>query len=245
MPLAVQITPNQSAALKALREFLTDVLPVGVQVVTAQSNMVPEPPGTFVMMTPIRFERLETNVSESRDVVFEGQIADLVLTVTTVAHGEIVPGASISGPGVVQPTHVGQQSSGPPGGAGTYAVDTNQAVGPVSMAAGLTSITLNSMQTVQLDFHSDGLDASDMAQTFSTLFRDGTATEFFSAIEIPVAPLYCDDPAQRPFVNDQKQYEWRWVVEAKLQINQTIKVPQQYADAVAIDLVSVDVAYPP
>jgi hypothetical protein len=48
-------------------------------------------------------------------------------------------------------------------------------------------------------------------------------------------PLYADDPRYMPFVNENQQYEWRWVLEACFQVNQTVVVPKQYADAVDVD----------
>ena len=46
-------------------------------------------------------------------------------------------------------------------------------------------------------------------------------------------------------INDQQQYEWRWVVEAMLQANQVVSVPQQFADQVTVEIISVDASYPP
>jgi hypothetical protein len=48
-----------------------------------------------------------------------------------------------------------------------------------------------------------------------------------------------------PFTNAENQSEWRWVLDAELQVNQVISVPQQYADAVTPTLISVDAVYPP
>jgi hypothetical protein len=60
-----------------------------------------------------------------------------------------------------------------------------------------------------------------------------------------VAPLHADDPRQMPFINDQSQYEWRWIIEACLQANQVVISPQQFADALEIGLIEVDSHYPP
>jgi hypothetical protein len=86
-----------------------------------------------------------------------------------------------------------------------------------------------------------------MAQTVSTLMRDAFAVEQFAAQEpnYGVVPLLADDPRQRPFINAEQQVEWRWSVEAMLQANQVLSVPQQFADSASVDLVSVDAAYPP
>lgn len=52
-----------------------------------------------------------------------GAIAGNVLTVTAVASGTIVPGASISGTGIASGTRIVSQLSGTTGGVGTYAVN--------------------------------------------------------------------------------------------------------------------------
>jgi hypothetical protein len=49
---------------------------------------------------------------------------------------------------------------------------------------------------------------------------------------------------QRPFINDQQQYEWRWGLDACLQVNQTVLIPQDYADKVHIGLIPADIFYP-
>ena len=57
--------PTQSNILSALRSFLLEVLPDGVDVVSGQPNRVPEPVGAeFVVMSPPNFKRLRTNDGE-------------------------------------------------------------------------------------------------------------------------------------------------------------------------------------
>jgi hypothetical protein len=58
-----------------------------------------------------------------------------------------------------------------------------------------------------------------------------------------VAPLLADDPRQMPFVNDQQQTEFRWVLDVQLQVNQIVAVPQQFADAATVNVVNVEEAY--
>ena len=82
--------------------------------------------------------------------------------------------------------------------------------------------------TVQLDFHSAGTQASDYAETVSMLLRDEYGVDFFAALAPPlngVFPLHADDPRHMPFVNDSQQMEWRWILEAHLQVYQVIVVP--------------------
>ena len=195
-------------------------------------------------MTPIRFERLSTNVDSYVDCKFTGSITSTLLNVGAVAPGypnAIGPGSVIFGAGVAPGTTVTAFGTGT-GGAGTYVVDTPQTVASEALATGAQTLSQSVKVTVQLDFHSaNDTDAGDMAQTVSTMLRDEFGVQQCAG-QTPsygVVPLHADDPAQRPFVNDQQQWEWRWVTECELQAVQTITVPQQYADAVKLGLVEV------
>jgi hypothetical protein len=90
-------------------------------------------------------------------------------------------------------------------------------------------------------------DAGDMAVTVSTLLRDEYGANQFAnqSPHYDVTPLYADDARQLPFINDQQQYEWRWVVEALLQANVVVSVPMQFADVVGIEVISVEAEYAP
>lgn len=107
---------------------------------------------------------------------------------------------------------------------------------------GAATTTQETEVVVQLDVHGANMrDAGDMAQTISTMMRDPYATTFFSALSSSVSPLHADDPRQVAFVNAEKQYETRYVVEATLQANQAISgLPQQFADAASAQLIEVD-----
>lgn len=244
--MIVPLSPTESDTLTALRSFLLAVLPSGVPVVKAQANRVPEPqPGDFVVMTPTTRLRIETNIDNYVDCAFTGSIAGNVLTVTQVAFGALAVGSPVYGTGVVTGLQV-QALAGGTGGVGTYTLTAVASAALQPMAAGV----LNALQpidlTVQLDVH--GPNAADNAQIITTLMRDDYACEFFAALETPqnsVAPLYADDPKQIPFINDQQQYEWRWVVEARLQVNQVVTVGQQFAEKADVGLIDVDAVYPP
>lgn len=57
------VSPTDDDVFNALRSFLLDVLPTGVEVVLAQDNRVPEPISqNYVTMTPLRIPRLSTNL---------------------------------------------------------------------------------------------------------------------------------------------------------------------------------------
>lgn len=241
-------SPTESNVRAALRSFLLDVLPSGTEVIVAQQNRVPEPRvGSFVLMTPLRLERLETNIDSSADVRFTGSISGTTLTVTEMDFGTILVGATVFGVGVTANTKIMALGTGT-GGTGTYTVSPSQTVASETLSAGSKIIEQHEIFVMQLDFHSDALgDSADMATVVAMTMRDEYAADQF-ANQVPyygVVPLYADDPAQRVFVNDSSQYESRWVVDAMLQANPIIVVPQQYADAVDVDVVSVEAEFPP
>ena len=244
-------TPTQSNVLTQLGNFLTEVLPIGTVVRVGQQNRVAEPKvGNFVIMTPIRIERLETNVDGYGDAVFTGSVAGTTLTITAVdarfPNARLGVGSVVSGANVAAGTTVLAILTGA-GQVGTYTVDRASTAASTTISAGAKQVMQPARVTVQLDFHSADQSAFDMAAVVSTLMRDEFAVQQF-ANQSPgygVVPLYADDPAQRPFFNDQQQYEWRWVLEALLQANVVVGVPQEFADSVDLNVVSVDATYPP
>jgi len=241
--VAITLAPNQSDILKALRTFLLGILPSTVEVILAQVNRVPQPKvKDFVVMTPIRRERLETNVDSNADVSVVGSIAGNILTVDSVAFGDIEAGAVLFGSGVTLGTKVTSVVSGT-GGVGTYKVSPSQTIPSQKIAAGSTNAMQPTFVVVQLDVH--GPSGADNVQKITTLFRDDYAVQQFATYDVDVAPLYTDEPKQLPFLNAEQQYEDRWVVEAYLQANEVVTFPQQYADAAAVEIINVDAAYPP
>lgn len=243
------LQPSQSDLTTAVRAFLLAELPAGTEVILAQGNRVPEPSSsTFVVMTPTRFARLDTNLDESLDLKMTGSIAGTTLTVTAVdakSPGAVVVGSNVYGVGVAAGTKVTALGTGT-GGTGTYTISPPQTLSSQTLSAGRKAMTQAAQATVQLDFHSeDTTVASNMAQTISTILRDEYGVSAFAAQPSDVVPLFADDPKQLPFINDQQQYEWRWVIEAKFQVNQKTTVPQEYADAVNVGLIEVDGKYPP
>src|SRR5947208_546426 len=83
------------------------------------------------------------------------------------------------------------------------------------------------------------------AQVISTAFRDSYAVDFFATVGDAAVPLYAGDPRQMAFIDENQQYEDRWVIDAHLQTNPVVRVPQQFAGAVEVGLVEVDAAFPP
>ena len=222
-------------------------LATGVDVIAGQPNRAAEPANPwFVVMTPIRFVRLATNVDNFQDVKFTGSISANLLTVAEVQTGEILVGASIFGENVAIGTQVIDLQSGS-GGIGTYLISNSQTIINETMNAGWKTLTQDAGITVQIDCHSSDTTSGDFSQTISTALRDEFGVDFFAGLSGSlngVVPLYADDPAQRPFVNAESQYEWRWGLDCHLEVHQTIQVPQTFADSVDPTFVSVEAAYP-
>lgn len=244
-------SPTTTNALRQLGTFLRGVLPAGVEIVVGQVNRVAAPRvGSYVVMTPFRVERLRTNVDDSADCKFTGSIAGAVMTVASVDPDLDAPirvGSVVFGTGVAAGTVVTALGTGT-GGAGTYQVGPAQNVSSRTMSAGRENIEQGAQVVVQMDFHaSDPALEGDMALTASTLLRDAYAVRAF-AEQVPnygVVPLHADDARQTPFLNENQQVEWRWIVEARLQANVAVSVPQQYADDATVEVISVDATYPP
>lgn len=235
-------SPTQSNIQAALVSFLGVALP-GVTVVSGQNNRTAEPGVTnFVVMTPIAFDRIATNFDTPGDVRFTALIAGTTMTVTNVFFGTLAVGATVFGTGVAPGTTITAFGTAV-GGVGTYIVSLSQNVVTTTMSAGNQQLMQEAIATIQLDFHSADTTGGDMAETFTTTFRDEFAVDFFAGLAAPLntlVPLYTEEPKQIPFINDQQQYEWRWIVEAKLQANQIVPVPQQFADVTSVQIVSVD-----
>ena len=70
---------TEAQAMTALRTFLLGALPAGTEVIRGEVNRVPEPIGpNFIVMWPLRQERLETNETAYYDNVLTGSIAATV-----------------------------------------------------------------------------------------------------------------------------------------------------------------------
>lgn len=237
------VTPTQDDVQIALRDFLIAVLPEGVDIFIGVQNRVPETrDGRFVIMVPLRMTRLRTNVDSSSDTRFVGSALDDVMTVTEVDFGAINIGATIFGVGVLFQTVVLSQPGGAPGGVGSYLISKPQSFASQVLAAGQKSIEVGTEVVVQLDFHSANNTASDLAQTVAAAFRDPYGVDLLKGTG--VVPLYADDPRYVPFINENQQYEWRWVLETHMQINPIVTLPQQYADDVEVPLNSVEASFP-
>jgi hypothetical protein len=221
----------------------------GVTILSGQQNRTAEPNNPyFAVFTPISFDRLATNLDSSADCKLVGSIAGNVLTADLVDTGSISSGATLFGIGVAYGTTVIQQLTGEPGEAGTYQVSPSQTVSQQTISAGGKIMTQEAEVTVQIDFHSPDTLAGDFAQTVSTALRDEYGVDFFANLPAPlnvVSPFYADNPAQRPFVDAEDQYEWRWSLDAKFQVDQAVSIPLEYADAATVIVKDVSALYPP
>lgn len=238
------ISPTELDCFKVLRTFLLSVLPLGADVIRGQVNRVPEPlDANFIVVWGLRRPRLATNIDSEADVRLTGSISGTTLTVSDVSIGTITVPSVLFGPDVAAGTTIAAQLSGPSGGAGTYTVSPSQTVPSETLSAGGKDMTQEAEFVFQLDSH--GPNSADNATIISTALRDDYAVEVFASLNPNISPLYADDPKQMPFINDQQQYEDRWIVEAHLQVNTTFRVPQEFADTAEVDVINVEATYPP
>lgn len=137
-------------------------------------------------------------------------------------------------------TLVLQQLSGTSGGIGTYAVSDSQTVASETMYGGLRLDLVHTDMTVQLDVH--GPNSGDNTKLIEGLFFSEVASDQFDGTGIDVHPLYCEDARQVPFINDQQQIEWRYSMDAHIQINPSISSWQQFADQIEVNLHIADLS---
>lgn len=168
-----------------------------------------------------------------------------LMTVSAVDFGIIDAGANVYGVGLVTPTTIMAIGNGT-GATGTYIVTPSQTFASGTLSAGGKTIRQNSTFTFQIDFHSQAPTvASDMAETISATLRDAYAVDFMHGLSAgAITPLFADDPRFAPFQNENQQFEYRWILEANLQVNQTTRVPAQFADVASVITISVDTGPP-
>jgi len=245
--MILSVVPTQEDIFTAVVGFLSAVLPPGTPIRQGQANRVPEPhAGDFVVMWPILTPRIGTNVDQVFDAVFTGSIALTTLTITDVNPNWNTPlavGHTIFGIGIAANTVIQSQLSGTPGGIGTYRVSISQTFASGVIAAGIQTLMECVEVVMQWDVH--GPNAWDNTTLISATFRDEVGCDLFAASGFEIAPLYLDDPRQVPFVNAEQQVENRFVITAHMEANQTVTVPQQFADQLVVTPISVDVDYPP
>lgn len=233
----------------ALRSFLLTALLPNTSVIKAQVNRVPEPAvADFVLMTPLRQDRLETNETTYFDNILTGAITGTTLTISAIARaasplaaGMLLIDSGYPAMSLAPNTVIVAQLTGPAGGIGTYTISPTQTVAQETMYAGVRADLAATRLTVQLDIH--GPASGNNTRIIDTLFRSEVGTQAFADTGVAVAPLYCNDARQMPFVNDQQQYEDRWVMEACFQINAVIGTPIQFAQTVTVDVIEAATQY--
>lgn len=231
--------PSHKQIQAALRSALVQILPFGMLIVQGQDNDVAEPKGDFVVITVIRRERISTNVDTYQDCKFTGSVSGTIVTVGPIAFGTPTVGNLLFGTGAVQnPVIMAVNSNG------TLTLSTPATTPTKALSCGVKSIQQSTRVVFQLDIHSPDMGrASDYAQAISTVMRDDTGALLLQASGLPISPLFADDPKQIPFMNKERQYESRYVVECHLQADQVITPPQEFADRVDVDRLPVDLFY--
>lgn len=106
--------------------------------------------------------------------------------------------------------------------------------------AGTTAIEEGAQLDIQTDCYGDTL-APDWAAMIETVWR----SEYACTALAPFAPLYADDARQIPLETGEEQYLERWMVRTVMQYNPVTTIPQDFADALEVTTIDVDVAYPP
>jgi len=94
--------------------------------------------------------------------------------------------------------------------------------------------------TVQIDCY--GPSSADWATMLSTLLRDEYGC---TALAPSCQPLFADEARMIPLVDGEEQYEERWSLDARFQVNPVTTIPQQYADTLDLNFVSVEERFPP
>ena len=233
---------TNSSVQAVIISFLNFISNSQWEVIQGQDNRVPEPIGSsFIVVTPTLKERLSTNVDVFADVAFNAAVSGLILVVSSVRFGTIntIIQPVLWGIGVV-PCNILSQISGTLGGTGNYFLSGSaQNIAQGKMAAGVEKILTPWQVTYQIDFHSADGSSSDMAAMFTSAWRDEVAVDFFSQSGIRATPLYCETPRQTPFINAEQQFEWRWTVDAHLQVNAITDWPMQFADNVIVTIYDV------
>lgn len=105
--------------------------------------------------------------------------------------------------------------------------------------AGQTASRLQTVLfSIQLDVH--GPNGSNNASVISTMFRTDYAADAFAASNVNISPLHADDPKQMPFNNGEQQVEDRFVIDAKIQVDQTVSSPQDSFTSIDFNIAVVD-----
>lgn len=102
--------------------------------------------------------------------------------------------------------------------------------------------------TVQIDCYGPQstdatVGACDWANMLSATLRDAYGCSFFEAVLAGCDPLYADEARMSPLVDGEDQYEERWSLDARFQLDVVTTIPQGYAEALDIELINVEEAF--
>lgn len=104
--------------------------------------------------------------------------------------------------------------------------------------------------TFQVDFHGAQQDgdtlygAADCMHTCATLWRSEYGITLMNTANSAVTPLYVDIRGQTPWTNGEAQIEERWTMDAAVQANMSVTIPQQFAGALHANIIDVTAVYP-
>lgn len=122
---------------------------------------------------------------------------------------------------------------------GTYAVLSpgikvrlNQGARTYDAHEGTVSLQRNTEYVYQLDCY--GPDAPDWADIVAIAWRSMRACDMLAHTD--VTPLYADEPVQLNFVNGERQYEQRFMVNLHVQVNQIVIVEQAFMDRIELTI---------
>lgn len=96
---------------------------------------------------------------------------------------------------------------------------------------GQTEIQSRTQIGIQIDFY--GRQSADFCKAVVAVYRSEYAPAQFPD---NIKPLYCSDAHQGPLITGEEQYLNRWTLTANLQYNPTVSVPQQYAEALSVNI---------
>lgn len=131
---------------------------------------------------------------------------------------------------------------------GAFVVMTPTGLAPLSTnvdsyTATEKSILRPAQFTVQIDCY--GQLSQQRSAAIAAILRDDFAAEQFAASGVDMQTLYAGDAQQMPIETAQDQWLERWTFDVQLQINPVLTVAQESANTLTVDLVDVDVQYPP
>jgi hypothetical protein len=95
---------------------------------------------------------------------------------------------------------------------------------------------------IQVDAY--GPTSGDLIQTLWGVLQAPDAFDFFAAQTIKgVYPLYADNPRQHALVDEEDEFEVRWMMDVSLQFNPTLTSAVQTASTATVSIVNVEAAY--